>query len=246
MPQEYPIILRGFPGTVTRVDDVVCGSANSKALLADLYLPVEAARPLAVIMYLHDDEEGGRKSGPDLRRFFAQRGFAMVSVDCSSANVGDVRQTIAWVRGAAAEYGFDPARIGLWGLGTGGRLALAAALAPENDVKVVVAAYPESDGADAAKQSGAPPILLVHGLADAVRPAAGTELLFDALGVAGNEVTMCLVERLGHRFMSRNNFDQGDFPRVKKYECRGGEPPIISEAPPFTFGTVETFFRRWL
>jgi dienelactone hydrolase len=246
MPQEYPIILRGFPGTVTRVDDVVYGAASGKPLLADLHLPVEAARPLAVIMYLHDDEEGGRKSGPDLSRFFAQRGFAMVSVDCASGDAGDVQQAIDWVRTSAPEYGFDPARVGLWGLGTGGSLALAAALVPENAVKVVVAAYPEGDSADIANPSSAPPILLVHGLADAVRPSSETELLFDALGMAGTEVTMCLVEKLGHRFMSRNNFDQGDFPRVRKYECRGGEAPVISEAPPFTFGTVETFFRRWL
>lgn len=237
MPQEYPIILRGFPGTVKRIADV-----DGR----DIYLPVEAARPLAVIVFLHDDDPGGRNSGPDLGRFFTERGFAMVSANCPSGALEDVQQTIEWITGKAGEYGFNPDRVGLWGLGTGGRLAIAAALLPNSGVKAVVAAYPEGDIPAPAKEAGAPPILLVHGLADEIRPVSKTETLFDALGVSGNEVTMCLVERHGNRFMENNHFDQGDFPGVRKYECRGGEPPVISEAPPFTFGTVETFFRRWL
>ena len=53
MPQEYPIILRGFPCKVTRVDDLVYASPGGGDLLADLYLPDEPVRPLPVILFLH-------------------------------------------------------------------------------------------------------------------------------------------------------------------------------------------------
>ncbi len=42
---------------------------------------------------------------------------------------------------------------------------------------------------------------------------------------------------MGYGSMNKNDFDQREFKRVKKYECRNGEPP-------FMFGTVESFFRR--
>lgn len=294
MPQEYPIILRGFPGTVQLIEGVV----YARDLLADIYVPAEAAKPVPVILFLHAGGwlHGDRKFGPDLGRFFTQRGFAMVSIDyrLSSealfpAAVHDVKTAIRWMRRVAGEYGFDPNRIGVWGLSAGGHLAALAALSGPEDfvgeddqyagfssaVQAVVAAYPPVDflqfaadegsfetkflGAPVStvpelvrqanpaayvKGPGAPPILLVHGSDDAVVPSSQSEMLFDALGVAGNDVTLCLIEGTGHGFMNRNDFDQGEFRRVKKYECRGGEAPVISEAPPFTFGTVETFFRR--
>jgi dienelactone hydrolase len=233
MPQEYPIILRGFPGTVRRVQDAGL----------DLFIPVEAAQPVPLILFLRDEPAG---PGPDLSRFFAQRGLAMAAVEVESPSVDEVLRSIQRLQTVAGDHGLDPARLGLWGLGAGAHLAIGAALTSPDGVKAVVAAYPEGNTADYLQGGGAPPILLAHGLADVVRPPSATELLFDALGLTGGEVTLCLVEKHGDRFMERNDFDLGDFPRVRKYECRGGEPPVISEAPPLTFGTVETFFRRWL
>jgi dienelactone hydrolase len=233
MPQEYPIILRGFPGTVRRVQDAGL----------DLFIPVEAAQNVPLILFLRDEPAG---SGPDLSRFFAQRGLAMAALQCENRSVDGVLGAVEMLQTLASRHGIDPMRIGLWGLGAGAHLAIGAALESPNGVKAVVAAYPEGNTADYVRGGGAPPILLVHGLADEVRPPSATELLFDALGLTGGEVTLCLVEKHGDRFMERNDFDQREFPRVRKYECRSGEPPVISEAPPFTFGTVETFFRRWL
>ncbi|HXJ42396.1 MAG TPA: alpha/beta hydrolase [Bryobacteraceae bacterium] len=301
MPQEYPIILRGFPCKVARVDDLTYVTRGGRPLLADLYIPEEPQRPLPVILFLHAGgwAEGDRRFGPDLGRFFAERGFAMASVDYRlsgdatfPAAVHDVKTAVRWLRSIAGEYGLDANRIGIWGLSAGGHLAALAALSGPQDfvatddpyqefagaVQAVVAGYPPIDflqmdshgGADSYEakflgapiaevpelvrqaspaayiKSGAPPFLLVHGLADTAVPVAQSELLFDALGVAGNDVTLCLVDGLGHGFMNRNNFDQGTFPRMRKYECRNGEGPVVSEAPPFTFGTVETYFKRWL
>ncbi len=294
MPQEYPIILRGFPGTVRLEEGVV----YARGLKADVYIPVEAAKPVPVILFLHAGGwlQGDRKFGPDLGRFFTQRGFAMVSIDYRLSNealfpaaVHDVKTAIRWMRSVAGEYGFDPNRIVVWGLSAGGHLAALAAISADTDfvadddpyrefsssVQAVVAGYPpvdfnqfaadegsfetkflgaplstipklvrQANPAAYVKGPGAPPILLVHGSDDATVPSSQSEMLFDALGVAGNDVTMCLIEGMGHGFMNKNDFDQREFKKVKKYECRNGEPPVITEAPPFMFGTVETFFRR--
>ena len=128
MPQEYPIILRGFPGTVQVVD----GVEYAPGRLADVYLPVEAAKPVPTILFLHAGGwlHGDRKFGPDLGRFFTQRGFAMVSIDYRlsdealfPAAVHDVKTAVRWMRSVAGEYGFNPNRIGVWGLSAGGHLA---------------------------------------------------------------------------------------------------------------------------
>lgn len=310
MGQEY-LILRGFPCKVSRVEDLVYSAPDGEPLLADLYLPAEPPRPLPVILFLHAGGwlNGDRRLGPDLGRFFAERGFAMASIDyrLSSkatfpAAVHDVKSAVRWLRAIAGEYGLDASRIGIWGLSAGGHLAALAALSGEDEfvgdedshrefssaVQAVVAGYPptdflqmdpQRDPASTVKRSaeadsyesrflgapietvpelarkanpaayvkpGAPPFLLAHGTADQMVPLGQSELLFDALGVAGNDVTLCVVDGLGHGFMGKNDFDQGAFPRVRKYECRNGEPPVITEAPPFTFGTVEMFFKKWL
>jgi dipeptidyl aminopeptidase/acylaminoacyl peptidase len=238
MPQEYPIILRGFLGTVSRVDDVLYATHDGHPLRADSYLPVEAPRLVPAILFLNDGQPGSdRKTCPDLARFFGQRGLAMVSVDYQNGDIGSV---VEWLQSSAVEYGLDPARIGVWGVSRGAAAALSGV---GSAVKAIVAGYPQSVSK---LDATLPPTLLVHGLADMVVRSSQTELLFDALGIAGCNVTMCLIEGLGHGFMNGNELDQTEFRRVRKYECRDGEPPVISEAPPFTFGTIETFFRRWL
>ena len=137
MPQEYPIILRGFPGTVQVVD----GVEYAPGRLADVYLPVEAAKPVPTILFLHAGGwlHGDRKFGPDLGRFFTQRGFAMVSIDYRlsdealfPAAVHDVKTAVRWMRSVAGEYGFNPNRIGVWGLSAGGHLALSLGMIPDS------------------------------------------------------------------------------------------------------------------
>jgi acetyl esterase/lipase len=83
-------------------------------------------------------EFGDRKLAPDLTRFFAQRGFAMVSFDYRlsdeavfPAPVSDVKTAIRWVRSVAGQHSLDPDRIGLWGSSAGGHLSACAALSSE-------------------------------------------------------------------------------------------------------------------
>ena len=81
---------------------------------------------------------GDRRLAPDLKRFFAARGFAMASIEYRltgeaifPAQLHDVKTAIRWLRSVASQYGFDGERIGVWGSSAGGHLA--ALTAPTGD-----------------------------------------------------------------------------------------------------------------
>ncbi|MEF2979003.1 alpha/beta hydrolase [Subtercola sp. YIM 133946] len=107
-------------------------------LLLDIVLPDDTLMPLPVIVWLHGGawRMGDRRLAPDLHRYFADSGFAMVSIDYRlsgeavfPAQLFDVRTAIRWVREHADDYGFDGDAIGLWGSSAGGHLgALAGVL----------------------------------------------------------------------------------------------------------------------
>ena len=294
MSHLSPFILRGFACRVKRIDDLVYASPGGRSLLADLYIPEEQERPLPTILFLHAGGwlAGDRRHGPDLARRFAERGFAMASIDYRlsreaifPAALDDVIAAIAWLRSAGPEYGLDPERIGLWGASAGGHLAALAALSepalsePATHVRAVVAAYPPVDfyqmgeksedpksyesrflGApirtvpDLVRQAnpityvrpGAPPFLLVHGRSDTSVPVGQSQLLYDALRLSDNAVTLSVIDGLGHGFLNDNSFDEGPPLRHRMRASRPGETENVYEAPPFTFGTIETFFRRHL
>jgi acetyl esterase/lipase len=133
---------------VQRIDDVIYVHASGAPLLADVYLPA-AEPPLPVIVWLHGGgwRFGDRRLGPDLTRYYAERGFAMVSIDYRLSDVAifpapldDVKAAVQWVRENAAQYGFDANNIGLWGSSAGGHLATLAALTGVG-VRAVVNGY---------------------------------------------------------------------------------------------------------
>jgi acetyl esterase/lipase len=147
---------------VQRIDEVVYTEASGTSLLADLYLPAgDEIRP--VIIWLHGGgwRFGDRRLAPDLARYFAASGFAMVSIDYRLSSVAvfpaqleDVQAAIGWVRANADRYSFGP--IGLWGSSAGGHLAALAALTGD-DVRAVVNGYGPVDflQLDAHRGSGA-------------------------------------------------------------------------------------------
>ncbi|TQL54890.1 alpha/beta hydrolase [Subtercola boreus] len=139
-------------------------------LKADIYVPASDARgageagdagvareALPVILWLHGGawRVGDRTLAPDLQRYFADRGFAMVSIDYRlsgdavfPAQLDDVRTAIRWVKEHAADYSFDPDAIGLWGSSAGGHLAaLAAVTADAADIATAVHAVVDGYGA---------------------------------------------------------------------------------------------------
>lgn len=101
-------------------------------LLLDLVRPIDAARALPAIVWLHG---GGwrlqdRTARPDLAQHFARHGYVMVSIDYRLApdtrhpgQLLDVRAAVRWLRTHATDHGIDPDRIGLWGSSAGGHLA---------------------------------------------------------------------------------------------------------------------------
>ncbi|MBT9383415.1 alpha/beta hydrolase [Pseudooceanicola sp. CBS1P-1] len=119
-----------------RHDDLVYSRAGGQDRLADLYLP-EGAGPHPVILFLHGGgwRFGDRRLAPDLGRFFADKGFAMVSIDYRlsdeakfPAAVIDVKTAIRWIRSVAGTYALNPRAIGLWGSSAGAHLGALAAL----------------------------------------------------------------------------------------------------------------------
>ena len=100
--------------------------------LLDLYLPDRSARSLPLVVCIHG---GGWMSGDktDYAREaarFAESGFAAASLNhryCTEfphpAQLDDVQRAVRWLRLHAAEYGFDPARLGATGASSGAHLA---------------------------------------------------------------------------------------------------------------------------
>jgi len=112
-------------------------SPEGRRLLADVYVPTAAAERMPAIVWLHGGgwQFGDRRRGPDLSRYFAERGFVMASIDYRlsgeavfPAQAEDVKTALRWLRAHAAQYHVAPDRIGLWGSSAGGHLAALAAL----------------------------------------------------------------------------------------------------------------------
>jgi acetyl esterase/lipase len=121
------------------VKTLTYASPAGKDLVLDLYLRQGTQRRLPVIVFLHGGgwSGGTTTTAPDLKRFFAQDGFAMASIEYRltpsitfPSNAEDVRTAIRWIRANADQYGLNPHRIGLWGTSAGGHLAAIAGLAP--------------------------------------------------------------------------------------------------------------------
>ena len=105
-------------------------------LVLDLYLPQGAPGPVSSILFLHGGgwSGGTRMTGPDFKRFFAQDGFAIASIEYRltpsvrfPSNAEDVKTAIRWLRANASAHGLSQ-RIGIWGTSAGGHLAAIAAL----------------------------------------------------------------------------------------------------------------------
>jgi acetyl esterase/lipase len=302
---------------VATIADQPYATVSGRQLLADLYLPRGISAPVPVIVWLHGGgfRIGDRKLAPDLSRFFARRGFAMVSVDYRlsgqaifPAAIEDVKAALRWVRAIADQYGLDPERVGLWGSSAGGYLAAMAATTPSElfagrepaqgiapaRILAVVDGYAPIDflqidaylspgevrsgdpetasipiGERAADSDsrlslflGAPietvpeqvrranPIsyvtgaepafLILHGLCDSAIPAHQSELLFAALAAADNEVTLILIEGLGHAFFNRSDLDDAGKHFAHIRTTSSAAQPRSAEIA--IFETIEHFF----
>jgi len=169
----YPRKALGLPTateltTATYVRDVIYGHRDGMALTYDVFKPKVANGALVVNMV----SAGWRSAwGPPEERqaryqWLLDKGFTVVALHHASAPrfpltdaVKDIRLGIRHIKLRAAEYGADPARIGVWGASAGGHLSLVAGLMADdgnpaaenplersgNRVRAVVAYFPPTD-----------------------------------------------------------------------------------------------------
>jgi acetyl esterase/lipase len=108
----------------------------------DLFVPEQAPQPLPVIIWIHGGGwTGGDKSGcPPLRQGFAQRGYAIASLNYRLSQhaifpgqIEDCKAALRWLRAHAKTYNLNAERFGVWGSSAGGHLV--ALLGTSGDVK---------------------------------------------------------------------------------------------------------------
>jgi acetyl esterase/lipase len=96
-------------------------------------------------------------------------------------------------------------------------------------------------------KKGAPPFLLMHGLADNTVPHGQSVLLYEALASAGNEASLRLVDGLPHTFFNRTSLDDlaGPFRMdVRDHPAGGAERRSVDRAG--VFDVARAFFTRHL
>lgn len=95
----------------------------------DLYLPQQTGSPRPLVAWIHGGAwRAGSKDECSARRL-VPLGYAVASIEYRfgqdatfPAQIEDCKAAIRWLRAHRAEYGIDPARIGVWGASAGGHL----------------------------------------------------------------------------------------------------------------------------
>jgi acetyl esterase/lipase len=92
----------------------------------------------------------------------------------------------------------------------------------------------------------APPFLILHGRSDTTVPPHQSELLYRALAEAGADVTLALIDDLGHGFLNRTHlYDAG--PRATESRRPGGGGiDVVMRQPRLVFPAIEAFFKAAL
>ncbi|MBI4578755.1 MAG: alpha/beta hydrolase [Planctomycetes bacterium] len=136
---SMPALLAVPPG-VKKVADVEYARINDQPLLLDIYLPETEPRPLPVIVWIHGGAWAAGDKSPCQIVSFSGKGYAIVSMNYRltgvaqfPAQINDCKAVVRWVRAHAAEYGFDPDRVGAAGGSAGGHLV--ALLGTSGDIK---------------------------------------------------------------------------------------------------------------
>ena len=87
----------------------------------------------------------------------------------------------------------------------------------------------------------APPFMIMHGLSDEAVPSGQSIMLFEALRDQKANATLYLIDRIGHAFLNRNDFDQP--PRQASVQRTNGSAGIDRA---FGFETIHRFLAQHL
>ena len=137
-------------GSVKVYRDIEYAEVDGRSLLLDVFVPAKLTGPLPTVVFIH----GGGWSGGDKRGCPAlvmlRRGYVVASVNYRlsgvarfPAQIHDCKAALRFLRGNAAKYKINPARVGVWGISAGGHLV--ALLGTSGGVKEVEGdlGYPE-------------------------------------------------------------------------------------------------------
>jgi acetyl esterase/lipase len=123
----------GRPDSIKLIADLsYAGNQNPRQML-DLMLPAKrGAEPLPVVVFIHGGgwRNGSRDRGRrELAPLVSTGNYAGVSIGYRltdeaqwPSQMHDCKAAIRWIRAHAPAYGFDPARIGVFGTSAGGHL----------------------------------------------------------------------------------------------------------------------------
>ena len=148
---------------------------DGEALIADIFVP-DGAGPFPALVGVHGGgwQQGSREIYRFWGPFLAARGYVLMAVDYRTSAPGrksypqavhDVRAAVQFIKGEAASYKVDPARVALIGDSAGGHLATLVALA--GDSPTFAGAYP--DDKHAAIPTKPKAAIGVYGVYDMVR-----------------------------------------------------------------------------
>lgn len=91
-------------------------------------------------------------------------------------------------------------------------------------------------------QPGAPPFLILHGLADRIVPARQSELLYEALAAWGCKATLCLIDGLDHGFLNTREMEERPCPSAVVRSTVARRAGVVSESSPVSFELIRRFF----
>lgn len=113
----------------------------SPGLLLDVFVPPGPPKPLVVWIHGGAWQNGNKENAPSMQLLPA--GFAAASIRYRlsqqapmPAQIDDCRAAIRFLRANAKKYGYDGAKIGLWGASAGGTLVALAGTLGEGEDKV--------------------------------------------------------------------------------------------------------------
>ncbi len=121
-------VLFGAQKPVPTHANLVYAKTGDHELKLDIYMPPNAVCP-PLVVWVHG---GGWRAGSKDNMpggFLLARGYAVASISYRlsgvaqfPAQIEDCKAAIRWLRAHASQYGYDAARIGVWGASAGGHL----------------------------------------------------------------------------------------------------------------------------
>ena len=126
------------PTAITTIRDVTYGVAGDRELRLDIVRLASPPPRMPAVVYIHGGgfATGDKVGGIPQLEPLARRGYLGATINYRlsgearfPAQIEDVKTAIRFLRANAARYGIDDARIGLWGVSSGGTLAALAGTA---------------------------------------------------------------------------------------------------------------------